>query len=121
MTAAAFPALNAAIDFHTACAKWAPLDPNDNRKGSIWALEDALPYVRDSMMEICNGYGRFVVACERNLQGGLNPAMRDSMVQVWDSLTAASNQADELPATFAKVYAEAISRRAMAGGHTLNV
>lgn len=117
--ASIFPGYSDAVNFRATCAKWAPL--GDDGNGSIWALQDALPGVRDALFEIANGFTAAMANCELHLEGGMKPGMKLAFSNVHRGLVAACDAADELPGTFVKVYAEAIERANMPGGKTMNV
>jgi hypothetical protein len=115
-----FPGYHHAIDFRTASMKWAPVNPTTG-KGSIWVLEQALDPLRDSVYEMTHGVAFVIANSERWLEGGLHPAMRDQLSQVYKGMAQASSASAELRGVFKKVYADALRRRETRGGHTLNV
>lgn len=114
-----FPPHAAAADFFNACVKWSP--ERDGTAGAIWSLEAALPYMAGSVAMVANGWSNMVYQLETNLQGGLKPGMRSAMSEVFNPLQVAAVKAQELPTTFAKVYATDIARRQTVGGQHTNV
>lgn len=117
MAISTFPPYAGAIDFYAQACKWSP----GSESGSIWNLEAALPLLRDSIYSITNGYSKLVANTENDLTGGLHPHMRSALTEVFVGLLSASKAAGELEKAFNVSYAEAIARRNIKGGHTVNV
>lgn len=113
----AFPPFAHAVDFQAACSKWSPQDQN----GAIWDVMDALPHVKASIWAFANGYSAWVTQCEQTLQGGLKPAMRQALGEVYSPLVVASQKAQALEPTFARAYADDLNRLQTRGARTLNV
>jgi hypothetical protein len=68
-----------------------------------------------------NGYAKAVANAEQDLQGGLHPHMRNALAQVFTGLRNSALAAGELEKAFYIAYADAVARRNIKGGHTLNV
>jgi hypothetical protein len=114
-----FPAANHAADFLNACQKWAPFGPDG--KPSIWPMYESLDPMKDSIYWFTHGYIKWVANCERTLDGGLHPAMKGAMAELWNALVGASRGAEKLKPTFVQVYGDAMARRATRGRQAENV
>jgi hypothetical protein len=119
MTSSVFPPYNTAVDLYAACCKFQPVGPNG--KPSIWPLHDALPALVETVYMFTNGYSKIVANCEQTLAGGLHPAMRSAMAEVWSAMVVASRAVEQLQPTFTRVYAEAIARANTRGRESENV
>jgi hypothetical protein len=116
---ALFPPYSPAVDFHAACCKFQPIGANG--QPSIWPLHDALPALKESVYAFTNGYSKIVANCEQTLEGGLHPAMRSAMAEVWAAMVVASRKVEELEPVFTRAYADAITRSQTRGRAAENV
>jgi hypothetical protein len=114
-----FPPHGPAADFYAAAVKWSPAATGQDR--AIWNLHDALPFIVGSVGLISNGLAAIIANCDRDLQGAMHPAMKQALVEVFNPVHFATTKADLLMPVFARVYADALSRRTTRGGQALNV